>query len=92
MVKVLTTTIFGGNRTEDIGNSNCRVKNVNYMKTKKALGGLLGLLGSFAAFPLLVFFPALVAAPPFLFTASLPSHDTRFYQFRKYKQISYKSI
>lgn len=40
------------------------------MKTKKALGGLFGLLGSFAAFPLPAGFLALVAAP-FLFTASL---------------------
>ena len=39
------------------------------MKTKKALAGLLGLLGSLAAFLL---FLVLVAAPPFLFTASLP--------------------
>lgn len=39
------------------------------MKTKKALDGLLGLFGSFAAF-LLGFLPVFVAAPPF--TASLP--------------------
>jgi len=37
---------------------------VAYMKTKKALAGLLGLFGSFAAF-----FDALVPAPaPFLFS------------------------
>lgn len=40
------------------------------MKTKKALGGLFGLLGSFAAFPFPAGFLVLVAAP-FLFTASL---------------------
>ena len=47
-------------------------KKNSYMKTKKALAGLLGLLGSFAAFP---FLPAgaLVEAPPF-FTESLQQH------------------
>lgn len=40
------------------------------MKTKKALAGLLGLLGSLTAFSFLVFFPAFVAAAPF-FTESL---------------------
>jgi len=40
------------------------------MKTKKALGGLFGLLGSFAALPLPAGFLALAGAP-FLFTASL---------------------
>lgn len=43
------------------------------MKTKKALGGLFGLLGSFGSFPLAGFFPPLVAGAPFLFTASLTS-------------------
>lgn len=42
----------------------------NYMKTKKALGGLFGLLGSLAALPLPAGFLALAGAP-FLFTASL---------------------
>ena len=47
-------------------------KKNSYMKTKKALAGLLGLLGSFAAFP---FLPAgaLVEAPPF-FTEGLQQH------------------
>lgn len=40
----------------------------NYMKTKKALAGLLGLFGSFAAFP--DFFGAFAG---FLFTESLPT-------------------
>lgn len=47
----------------------------SYMKTKKALAGLLGLLGSFVAFPFLVgAFPAFVEALPFLFTESLPPY------------------
>lgn len=47
----------------------------DYMKTKKALAGLLGLLGSFAAFPFLVDAPtAFVEATRFLFTESLPSY------------------
>jgi hypothetical protein len=44
------------------------------MKTKKALAGLLGLLGSFVGFPFLVgAFPAFAEALPF-FTESLPPY------------------
>lgn len=57
------------------------------MNTKKALAGLLGLLGSFAAFPFLVVaFPAFVEALPFLFTESLPPYR------RSREKQSYKYI
>jgi hypothetical protein len=57
------------------------------MKTKKALAGLLGLLGSFVAFPFLVgAFPAFVEALPFLFTESLPPY-TKPHEKYQYKDI-----
>jgi hypothetical protein len=73
-MKILLRIIFDVKETKMHQKSyGSESRNYNYMKMKKALAGLFGLLGSFGSFPLAGFLPPLVAGAPFLFTASLPS-------------------
>jgi len=57
---------------------------VSHMKTKKALGALLGLLGSLPAFP---FLPLAGFSAPLLFTANL-NEATRRTERKKVKSTS----